>query len=562
MKKKVFNFMLATTIISSVLVGCGSKNSVTNLDGSIDEIEEVETTGKNVYGWDVPKETMNFTYYAKGMMDPNDIKKYMGKMQDYMLENFNINIEKRVYNTDSTERFNLAMASNDYPEVVSNLTKTDVLQMKEQGKVVDLTQYMDKYGQNLKNALGDKYNRYLDDDGKLFYLPGGWGLLPIPDYTAHIHHDTWEALGSPKSIPLDTYYEALKEDIQKNPTNADGQKRYALSWHDSVSIETVAGFWGLKMGYKEDENNKLTHWVNTQEGYEFTKFYNQAYQDGLFDPDGFTNKFDDWKSKFSTRRIVGHIGGWWECWNAGHEVWQKTDPNWTEADRYVPVNIEVPGVEQSYLSPKNTSAGSYTVITDKVESQEKIVQIIKFMDLMASDNMTRLLGWGVPNEADSNWNINEDGSWSFNEKSKQDSINGTYDYELHETFGPQQVWLAHGVEEMSDLPYGNSWFDQSLRYENKWLKILNENLSDTVYDASALIEINFLPSNDVTVVKQQVSDIITSYWAKAVLSNSDEEFETNFKELQSKADQAGVEKLQEYMTEEYNKNLTNWGLKK
>ncbi|MGL4373473.1 MAG: hypothetical protein ACRCS6_06795 [Turicibacter sp.] len=564
MKKKLLSSILAVSVLSLGLAGCGSKNSAgtADLDVAMDEIKEIETTGKNVYGWDVPKETMDLTYYQKGMIDPKDNEKNMKMMQDYLLDNFNINVEKLVYNTDALERFNLAMASSDYPEMISGLKKEDVLQMKSQGKLVDLTAYMDEYGQNLKKALGDKYNRYLDADGKLFYLPAGWGMLPIPDYSAHIKYSTWVELGSPTSIPVDQYYQILKDDITKNPTNEDGQKRYALSWHDSLKIETVAGFWGLQQGYLEDSENNLTHWVNTQQGYDFTKFYNQAYQDGLFDPDGFTNKFDDWKAKFSTRRVAGHIGGWWEGWNAGHEVWHKTDPNWQEEDKYIQVNLQVPGVEKSYLSPKNTTAGSYTVVTNKVESPEKIVQIIKFLDLMASDNMTRLMGWGVPNGADSNWNIEEDGSWSFNEKSKQDSINAEYNYELHDTYGPQIIWLAHGVEEMSDLPNGCSWFDQSLRFENPWLKILNDNLSDTVYDASALIDIDFLPTDDATVIKQQVNDIVKSYWAKAVLSNTPEEFESNFNELKTKANQAGVEKLEAFMTEKYNQNLINWGMKK
>ena len=565
MKKKVLSAILAVAMISSVLSGCGSKKSADN-NVSIDNIKEVETTGKNVYGWDVPKETMNLTFYQKGMFDPNTIDKNMKLTKDYMLENFNINVEKLVYNTDGQEKFNLAMASNDYPEVISALTKTDVLQLKEQEKLVDLTPYVDKYGQNLKKALGDNYKRYLDEDGKLYYVPAGWGMIPIPDYSASIDYKTWKELGSPKSIPLDKYYEVLKADIKKNPTNSDGQKRYALSWHENLTkqsgIETVAGFWGLQRGYKVNSDNNLTHWVNTQEGYEFTKFYNQAYRDGLFDPDGFTNKFDDWKEKFSTRRIAGHIGPWWEVWNAGHEVWQKTDPNWNEEDRYVQVNIEVPGVEQSYLSPKNTTGGSFTVVTDKAESPEKIVQLVKFLDLCVTDNMTRLLGWGVPNQQDSNWDIKDDGSWAFNEKSKQDLINGEYDYPVHETYGFGEIWLSHGEAAMTDLPNSSCWFDQTLRYDNKWLKILNENLSDTAYDASALVNIDFLPNEDVTVVRQQVTDVIRAGWAKTVLSNTPEEFEANFKELQSKANQGGVEKLEKYMSEQYNKNLEDWGIKK
>lgn len=143
-------------------------------------------------------------------------------LHNYLLEEFNVNLTKVVYDTDKEERFNLMLTSGDYPEVMTGLSKSD-----------------------------------------------------------------------------------------------------------------VAGVWELKAGYKEDDNHKLTHWVNTPEGKEFTAYYNQVHRDGLFDPDAFSNKYDDWKSKFSNQRIIGHIGPWWQSWNAGHEVWQKTDDNWIKKQRFV-----------------------------------------------------------------------------------------------------------------------------------------------------------------------------------------------------------------------------------
>lgn len=555
MKKRVVAMLLATILGVSMFTGCSTKKG--NSGPEQKTYDEIEFTGENDYGWDVPKETFEFSYYQKATMDPDKESKYLEKINAYLLENFNLKINKMMYDSDGEERLNLMLASNSYPEVITGLSKTDVIKLKDQGKIIDMAPYIDEYGSNIKGELGDLYPRFEDEEGKVYGLPYAWGLLPIPDYTAHIRWDWYQEMGAPKFETPYEYYEILKKMVQEHPTNENGEKVYALSWNDTSSINTLAGIWGLKDGYKEDANNNLTHWINTEEGYEFTKFYNTVYRDGMLDPDAFTNKFEDWKTKFSTERVVGHIGPWWQSWNAGHEVWQATDENWTDDMRYVQVKIKDEKAEQAYLSPKNINGEGYTVITDKCKNPEMVTKVL---DLMMTPNGTRLFAWGVPNEEDSNWNFT-DGQWSFNEKAKEDIINATYDYEKHYYSGQNRIWLSHPQGQLSDDPSTNAWIDQCFNNDAKWKKMINENLKDTVYDNSAMYEIVFLPNDDITIKRQQVEDTINMYWAKTVLSNSDDDFEKNYKVMKDALDKAGVNELQEYMTTEYNKILENWEMK-
>lgn len=555
MKKRVIAMLLATIFGVSMFTGCSTKKD--NLGSKQQTYDEIEFTGENDYGWDVPKETFEFSYYKKATMDPDKEAKYLEKMNAYLLENFNLRINKMMYDSDGEERLNLMLASNSYPEVITGLSKTDVIKLKEQGKIIDMAPYIDEYGSNIKGELGDLYPRFEDEKGKVYGLPYSWGLLPIPDYSAHIRWDWYQEMGAPKFETPYEYYEILKKMVEDHPTNENGEKVYALSWNDTSSINTIAGIWGLKDGYKEDANHNLTHWINTEEGHEFTKFYNTVYRDGMLDPDAFTNKFEDWKTKFSTERVVGHIGPWWQSWNAGHEVWQATDENWTEDMRYVQVKVKDEKAEQAYLSPKNVNGEGYTVITDKCKNPEMVTKVL---DLMMTPNGTRLFAWGVPNEEDSNWNFT-DGQWSFNEKAKEEIINATYDYEKHYYSGQNRIWLSHPQGQLSDDPSTNAWIDQCFNDDAKWKKMINENLADTVYDNSAMYEIVFLPNDDVTIKQQQVEDTINMYWAKTVLSNSDDEFEKNYKVMKDALNKAGVNELQEYMSTEYNKILEKWEMK-
>jgi ABC-type glycerol-3-phosphate transport system substrate-binding protein len=532
-------------IIAGLFTGCG-KEEVVQVDDT-----PPESKGKNEYGWDIPVNTTEFSYYVKGKGNPDKAKKNSAQMQKYMLDNFNVKIDKIVYDTDGDERLNLMLSSGEYPEVITNMSKTDVDKWKEQGKIIDLTPYVDKVGKDIKKELGKDYGRYLDDDKKIYGLPYGWGMLPIPDTSAHIRWDWYQQMGSPKFETPEEYYEILKQMVAAHPKNAKGEKVYALSWNENCSIDTVAGIWGLKEGYKEDADHNLTHWINTPEGLEFTKFYNQVYRDGMLDPDAFSNKYDEWKAKFAGERIAGHIGGWWESWNAGHEIWQKENKDWKEEQRYVQVKIKAANAPAAYLSPKDTTGWGYTVITDKCKNPE---DLMRFFNFNITPTGTRLMAWGIPNEENSNWNF-QDGKWSYSEKAKDGIINGTYDYDAHYLLGPNQFWFCHPQGVMSDDESANAWIDQCFNNDAKWKKLMNDNLKDTIYDSSALDQIFPEFDDPIKVKMQQVYDTAQTYWAKAVLSKTEGEFDKNYEQLKSMLDKAGVNEVQEYISKEYKKNL-------
>lgn len=570
MNRKLLALLLVGALTVSLFTGCskGTDNDETNGgvtekatkgDTVVVDVEEVETAGTNMYNWEIPTETIDLEYYYKRQVNPEKDEAYTEMLHNYLLDEFNINLTKVVYDTDPEERFNLMLASGDYPAVLTRMTKSDVIRLDQLGILVDMAPYIETYGANVVKELGDLYPRYVEDDGRVLGLPYGWGMLAIPDYSATIRYDVYQAMGAPEFETPQEYYDILKQMIEANPTNANGEKVYAMSWNDRATIvdgiNTIAGAWGLKAGYKEDADNNLTHWINTTEGKELTAYYNQIHRDGLFDPDAFSNKYDDWKTKFSNERIIGHIGAWYMGWNAGHEVWQKTNDDWTDDQRFMQVSIKAAGAEKAYLSPKDTTGWGYTVITDKAENPE---EILKVLDFMMTPNGTRLMSWGVPNLEGSNWNIEEDGTWAFVEDAKDGIINGTYDYEAHKYFGDNQYWLTHPQGSMSDDPSVNTWIDQCFNDEAKWKIILNENMAGTSYDNSAMSQIVFLPDDPISIIKQQVEDSISSTWTKAVLSNSPEEFEENYAAMVKQLDKAGVNDLQAFVTEQYKINLKSW----
>lgn len=550
--KKALCLVLTALISIGLLAGCNNAKDVTTGESKTAG-EETKSTGKiNEFGWEIPEKTIEITYYA-GQDNPDNVSKNSEQINKFYLEKFNVKLNKIVYDTDMTERLSLMLASNDYPDVITGLSTLNAANWKDLGKAVDLAPYIDKYGSNIKSRMGDLYKRFVDEDGKVYSLSAGWGLLPITDYAVHIRNDWYTEIGKPQFTTPDEYYETLKKLVEKHPQNDKGEKVFALSTYKTANVyNTLGAMWGLKNGWKEDSEHNLIHWTNTTEGLMLTKYLNRIYRDGLLDPDSFVNTFDDWKAKVSAHRVAGHVGSWWVTWNAGHEVWQKADPKWTEEMRYTQHNVIASGVEKSTFNPKNTLGWSRTIITDKAKNP---ADIVKWMNFEISDIGTKIVGFGVPNEERSVWTYNGN-DWKWVDKYADGVINGTYDFTNSDFIGQGMHWMVAGVQPMADG--SNVWFDQNFNDRAKWKKLMNDNMKDTFYDFSAYYGITLTPDNPISVQNQQVTDLVNSMWASAVTAKTESECEAKFNELKTKLQTAGVKQLEDFYSTEYKKNINAW----
>ncbi|UVI29726.1 sugar ABC transporter substrate-binding protein [Paenibacillus spongiae] len=560
--KKIITLTLICALVISMLAGCSKNNnepSPAKNAGNADSGNPSTDTGgeeaANEFGWKVPKETLEINFYA-GQDNPDTVKENSKLMQQFLQEKFNVKMNKIVYDVDMNEKLNLMLASGDYPEVITMLSDEQAAKWIAQGKAIELGQYIDEYAPNVKSQLGDLYKSFLDKDGKLYTLPSYWGILPIPGASGHIRYDWWTAMGSPAFSTPDEFYGILKQMQAAHPKNSKGEKTYALSGYApmyKVVAPTLGGMWGLQAGYKIGQDGTNTHWINTPEGLEMTKFMNKVYRDGMLDPDSFINTFDDWKAKFSAERVMGHIGSWWVSWNAGHEVWQKTNPNWKDEERFIQVKVKADSAEQAKLTALNGRGSYRTIITDKAKNPE---QIMKWFNFSITDMGTRIIGWGVPNLENSVWTY-ENGTFKWVDAMKQAIINGTYDFTNSDKLGQGVFTLVEGVGTMKDDGKSTYWFDQNFNDEAKWKKLMNENLKDTIYDNT--LGVIQIPGNDLlAVTNTQVEEMLETLWAKAVTSKTEEEAVKNFNDMRDKLNSSGLKDIEAFRTREYQRRLAEW----
>lgn len=523
----------------------------------------------NMFGWVVPEKTLEINFYQADRGDQAQHDRDTQQIRDFMLKEFNVKLVKNVSDVDTTEKLNLMLASGNYPKIIMAMSADTVSQWAAQGHLYNMAPDVEKTYKGIKSTLGYLYGMYLTDKKELFGLPRGWGLLPIPDQSAHIRWDWYQEMGSPKIATPDDYYNVIKKMVAAHPKNANGEKVYGISWStDQVKVADLMAIWGLKDGYKEDAQNNLSHWVNTPEGLQAVLWLNKFYREGLMDPEAFVNKYDNWKAKFSAERIVGHIGGWWQSWNAGHEIWSKS-PGWTDDKRYVQISIKDPAAKVAYFTPKNTLGWNYTVITDKATAQDR-ADYMRFFEWAISPMAVRIFGWGVPNLTDASdgkasfWTT--DGkNWEFNDQMKKIIMAGAYDQVPNWNLrGTGEFFITQGQALTKDAKPSTVWADQNFNSdpapEAKWRVLMNKNLEGTEFDFTAFEAIKFLPENVLTTKRQQIKDAEYTGFVKAVQSNTVAEATANFNALKATLNKLGLADLEKFQNVEYKKNLAKMKL--
>ena len=522
----------------------------------------------NVFGWEVPTEPLKITAFmaSDNWTELEEQKQGAAAMKEFLLKNFNVDYNYLTTDGQAEEALNLMLASGTYPDVIRGASTAVRQKFVEQGRAVDLTQYVEKSPSILKN-LGDYVNMYRDEDGKIFYLPSSFGnLMDLPDYSAHIRYDEWLAIGSPKIETPDDYYDAIMKVLEMYPKTPSGESRYSLSLHNQGYPEYyLGGYFGLKLGWLEDDEHNLTHWAFTENGKRMAQFINKFWRSGTMDPDSFVNAWDDLRTKISQERVVGIIAGWWNGYNAGHEIWSLTDPDWTENKRYIQVGFKDPMVEKAFVTNKNNLGSSWTIITDKAENPEGIV---KFLDFLNTDPGMALQGWGMPGEVPSVkdpskkisiWDITSPTEWSFNDTAKQQLLSETWDYNEEGVFGVSmgQLQLMTNLNRWEDGIH-SVWPNQMWYGENKWKQIMFENMKDTIVDSTALLAMGS-KSEELVMAETAVSDAWKQYFPLVCMADDDATFEAAWVALQDALTAANVDLMTQEWTANYKSNLAKIG---
>ncbi len=326
MKKRFLSLLLVAVMTTAMLAGCGEKKETTNTETgkttsessktSESKVEESkESVVEEVAYEDLPTINVLFVHghdYEEGELWQEVAKKVGAKIH---------------FIGADTDKYNTMIASGEGYDILM-ATKDNLATFATGGSLLALDDLIAEKGSNIAETIPTfmKYSKemYSDGSGALYWLPAcvkhNAATAGSKD-AAHglIRWDLYAKMGYPETNSMEEFVEMLADMQEANPTNAAGEKVYAMAipsdkllWSIQFPFTTWAGATShQKTGYYNWEDMAYGNYF-AEDGifWDGIDFYHQAYRLGIMDPDSFTLTEADMKAKAGAGRILFINANW------------------------------------------------------------------------------------------------------------------------------------------------------------------------------------------------------------------------------------------------------------
>lgn len=329
MKKKTISTVLSAFLCGTLLIGCGSGNAagtVQSTDGSSAAgiAESVETqasaseTAESSSSGELDKSPITLTL---GISQAED-----GEWDCAVAEQIKeaTGITLNIVKVDH-DKMKVLAAGGDLPDLfwLPELSMMDVSSIISSGQLLPLDDLLEEYGQDiLKNEpTAIQYSKKIVGDGTTYILPCAVKKAE-PDNPLQngfvgffTRYDYYKAIGSPEMNGEDEYLDVLKQ-IQDyaQSQRTDGKKVYALSawtdwgaWPYIIPYPFSHGYTNLNANFLGNcETGEVENEFLEEDGvfWKGMKFFNKAYRMGLFDPEGLTQKWQQYCDKIENGLVL------------------------------------------------------------------------------------------------------------------------------------------------------------------------------------------------------------------------------------------------------------------
>lgn len=422
--KKIVSLLLAATITASMINGCGGEKKQ-----EITEKETVSTVTEDV------KPTLKVLSF-NAAFDPNaDIMaKEIEEATGYHVEYSMLPVE------NADEKLNIELSSGANYDIVK-LSTAQYFKMVEQGALMPLDELLDKYGQDIKNAVSEKSWDAATYKGNIYALPMRKEYVKDVMDSIIVRKDILDELGIEIPTTLDEFYEALKIIKEKKPDMIPltGPMADAASgstvWRLSPTISSAFGI------YTEwqDIDGQLVPMIKHPNMKAQLEFMNQLYEEGLIDA--------DWP--INTKTLIN------EKFTGGKAVMAMTDRN--VANEITPLlkqNVE--GAEVAHILPLIGENGEQGA---KVEDKILFYTAIPKSSKHAEDAMKFLNAKQVP-ENFLKLTLGEEGTHFTKE--------GDSYIPIMPIFNEERFWSYWYLNTIDEENYPNMWLARVRKSPDMW----------------------------------------------------------------------------------------------
>ena len=459
---------------------------------------------------------------------------------------------------DPKQKISLMAASDEYPDLIFASNNANII--VDAGGLIDLAPLIDKYGPNIKKLYGDylKRLRWSKDDKSIYFL-GTYGVNqqqwePLDGF--QLQHRVVKELGYPQLKTVQDYEKAIRTYIEKHPTT-DGQPTLGLSlladdWRIAQSVTNPALFstGGSDDGewYIDDKTQKpVIHYTRPEEK-EYFKWLNHMYNSGLIDPESFIQKYDQYKAKIASGRVLAIIDSKWQY----REPEQALRQEGKEDQMYGMYPIVL---NESFKNRNFQSAGYSGGVGVGISKNAKDpVRLIKFLDWLCSDEAQILNNWGIEGV---NYTV-VDGKRTISKEEMEKRVNdpqfskktgiGVYGYPFPQ-YGDGvldssgQAYTVKTEQQIID-DYTATEKEVLAKYGATMWKDIYPKVSEfPVKPWGSAWQINIPQESDGAITMQKMTDLVRKRIPEMIMSKPDV-FDGLWDSFQKELEQAGVHELE------------------
>ncbi|WP_372661821.1 ABC transporter substrate-binding protein [Cohnella sp.] len=566
-KTKVASVLMISTLL--VAVGCSSKSESANPSSS------AATPTSSAVGAASPKEYLTpiTISWAAGDNNPlwDDMQSEVGKL---ITEKTGISIKAQfpVGGVD-VDIFALMVASNEYPDMVS--AKGSVGKLKDAGALIDLAPLIEEHAPNIKKVYSEymKRLRWSNDDHGIYVLPSAGVNNKYFEANSGfvLQHAVLKELGYPQIKTVKDYENALKAYYDKHKTTADGQPIIPLSlnageWQILITTTNpaVATTGAPDEGefYIDPQTYEAKfHYLRPEEK-EYFRWLNHMHDIGLLDPESFVQKYDQYRAKVASGRVLGLIDADWDY--ANEEAVLKKEGKFDQTYAHFPVTLNET-YKRLDFQDFGYLAGTGISIT---KSAKDPIRVIKFLDFLASDEGQVLVNWGIEGKhykVENGKRVIPDDilTMKINDNQNFKKTTGVDMYRFGPSYGdgvkdPTGNYYTTVFPEQIEKEYTQADRETLAAYNIKNFKDLYPSEQEfPVRPWGAAWNMNFETGSEANVLFQKCEDIMKKRIPEAIMVNPDQ-FDAVWDKFMKDLDKAGVNKLNEEFTKMVKDRVKLW----
>lgn len=416
--KGVLSLLVGVSMLGSILSACSSGgNDAQSSDTSNSNAVTVSEAGQfPIVDEKITLRVMTGANSAVEDFDTNEFTKYFEDLT-------NIHVEWEIVPASSvTEKLNLALASGDLPDVIMTMNVTPEQQALygEQGVLLPLNDYIEKYGVNTKKMFEESplvESTITSADGNIYALPA-----PNECYHCSMRQKLWiyepwlEKLNLEMPTTTEEFYEVLKAFKTQDPNGNGIADEIPFSGAPQVNQTST-----LTTSVENFLMNSFTYapytrlYVNDQDKVDvpFTKdgwkegliYLNRLYSEGLMDPQAVTRDAAQ-LVQLGENPDVPILGAASGPNQSALTQLNGSSGRWLEYTAVAPLKGPE-GVQVTQYDPYQVAPGQF-VITNKATNPEAA---FRFADALYDQEITLRSTIGEP---DVDWRWAEEGEIGLN----------------------------------------------------------------------------------------------------------------------------------------------------